>query len=213
MCGTNTPLRVGGGRRDALRSYLAERNIGRKFNYPISDGNQQRVFRRRTNSGHNGFCQRKPSGPSPGEVLNPARVPSLTERSNSPGQLMPIGSFYHAAQRPLQSVEFARGMPELRRMGTLLPVRVRVWLVSVVSQGETLRPHSQRPLQGELNTRWHPHNSPHSVSTLHDTRQLVPAALVMAAVTNGVGSPGEVGMNSASDVVSRYRRGSCRRPS
>lgn len=86
-------LRVGGGRRDRLRSYLSERNIGSEIYYPVPMHEQECFqdleFR------HNGLSETERAS---SEVLNLPVFPSLTE----PEQIRvveAIGSFYAATAR------------------------------------------------------------------------------------------------------------------
>lgn len=86
-------LRIGGGRRDQLRSYLSERNIGSEIYYPVPMHEQECFqdleFR------HNGLSETERAS---SEVLNLPVFPSLTE----PEQIRvveAIGSFYAATAR------------------------------------------------------------------------------------------------------------------
>jgi len=86
-------LRVGGGRRDALRSYLAERNIGSEIYYPIPM-HQQECFED-VEFRHNGLQETERASR---EVLNLPVFPSLTEIEQV-RVIDAIGSFYHAAAK------------------------------------------------------------------------------------------------------------------
>jgi dTDP-4-amino-4,6-dideoxygalactose transaminase len=84
-------LRIGGGRRDALRSYLSERNIGSEIYYPIPMHKQEcfkgMEFR------HNGLTETERAAR---EVLNLPIFPSLTEMEQA-RVVEAIGAFYASA--------------------------------------------------------------------------------------------------------------------
>ncbi len=84
-------LRVGGGRRDELRSYLSERNIGSEIYYPIPMHKQEcfkgMEFR------HNGLIETERAAR---EVLNLPIFPSLTEMEQC-RVVEAIGAFYGSA--------------------------------------------------------------------------------------------------------------------
>ncbi len=86
-------VRVGGGRRDSLRSYLSERNIGSEVYYPVPMHEQECFqdleFR------HNGLSETERASR---EVLNLPVFPSLTEAEQI-RVVDAIGSFYAAAAR------------------------------------------------------------------------------------------------------------------
>ena len=86
-------LRVGGGRRDELRSYLAERNIGSEIYYPIPM-HEQECFQD-TPFRHNGLAETERASK---EVLNLPIFPSLTEIEQA-RVVEAIGSFYSKAAR------------------------------------------------------------------------------------------------------------------
>lgn len=86
-------IRVGGGRRDELRSYLAERNIGSEVYYPIPM-HQQECFKD-TPFRHDGLAETERASL---EVLNLPVFPSLSEVEQS-RVVDAIGSFYQKAGR------------------------------------------------------------------------------------------------------------------
>lgn len=86
-------LRIGSGRRDQLRSYLSERNIGSEIYYPIPM-HEQECFQN-MEFRHNGLSETERASR---EVLNLPVFPSLTEAEQI-RVVEAIGSFYAAAAR------------------------------------------------------------------------------------------------------------------